>query len=215
MSPMHAHAHRKEIALRVQRQLAFRDRRAAVLVGKEALGALVAPSDRPPERARGMQAGDVLRVGEPTSCRTSRRCRRRAPAVGSGSMLRMSCAIDCRSPNAPWQPTCSVKRPLFGVVFGDRRARLHGGDHDPVVDHLEARDVGGSANARSTASKSPLAPVEADVAMPSYSRGASSRTAASGSVTTGRGSISTSISSAASCAAWRVSATITARISPT
>ena len=59
-----------------------------------------------------------------------------------------------------------IERVLPGrrVVLGDRGARLHGVDDDPVVDHVDAGDMGGILKGRVGGSRIAQRPVQADIA---------------------------------------------------
>ena len=107
--------------------------------------------------------------------------------------------------------------PARRIVLGDRRARLHRRHHDPVVDQPEPGDVGGRGERALGRGEVAKAPVEAEVGAARRAAAARrARSAASASVTAGSGSMSSTISSAASLRRVRaLSATTIASGSPT
>ncbi len=115
---------------------------AAVIVGQEAPGTFVGPFDRPAKRARGVQRADIFRIGAAFHAEGA------ADIAGHNANLlgrNVEQRGDCR---AQAEHTLAAdmqgEAPGCRIVFGDRRTRLHGIDHDAAVDDVEAGDVGGA-----------------------------------------------------------------------
>ena len=207
---------RQEMAVRVERKLGGLLVVAAVVVGHEAGRALVGPLHRPAERARGMQDADVLRID------LRLHAERAADVAGDHVHLvgRDLQDVDQTGLQAHHALAARVQRePLVGgVVVADRRARLDRVDDHAGVEQLELDLVGGAARRpRSTLSAVAIVEIERRCCPARRRRAPARRRAAAccGVVTTGSGSMSTSIASAASLACSSVSATTQAIGSPT
>jgi hypothetical protein len=130
---------RQEAAVRVERQLGLGDRIAAVLVGQEALGPLVAPLDRAAERARGVQRRDVFRIG--------RRLHAERAADLAGQHLE-PVGLDAHDlGEAAAEPERALtadpqdKAPGLVVISRQSGARLHRRHGHPAVDHAQPGHV--------------------------------------------------------------------------
>ena len=157
-----AHAHREEIARLVERQLALDDRAAPLLVGQEAVRALVAPFDRAAERPRRVQDRDVFGIGRRLHAE------RAADVVGEHPQplgLDLEQVLGERAAQAEHALAADVQgeAPALGVVVGDGGARLHGRDHHPIADQPHPGDVGGRGERLLRGLVVAEAPVEAEV----------------------------------------------------
>ena len=134
----------------------------------------------------------------------------------SGSRPRF-CASTLRRPQTPWVPVCNVSRCAARIPLGDAGARLHRVADHPVVDQLELDHPRRLGERRLHRRLVAIVPVEGEIARRlgmdlrrARRQGAwRCRPPPAGRRT------STSISSAASFACSRVSATTNATLSPT
>ena len=154
---------RQEITLGIEGQLAFDPGGPALVVGDEAVGPLVAPFDRPAELLGGVQDRNRFGVGGGLHAE-------RAADVGGAHLQplgRNAEEIGGALPEAEHALTAGVQEEPIGggIVGGDGGARLHGGDHDPVVDQGDAGDMGGGGERPLDRFDIAGLPVEADVAV--------------------------------------------------
>ncbi len=136
-----AQAHGEEPPAFIERQLGRSRVVAAMVVGEEALGALVGPFDRSTDGTGGVQHADIFRVDDRLHAE------RAADIAGEHVHLR---GRDCENVvgEGVAQPedtlAADMQRPALAcaIVEADRRTRLHGTDDHAVADQLEAGDVG-------------------------------------------------------------------------
>ncbi len=135
------HPQGEEVALRVERQFGGHLVIAAVAVRDEAFRTLVGPLDRPAQRPRGMEQGEVFRIDRRLHAE------RTADIAGQDPHL---VALDTKHVGkAVFEPehalTADAQSPAIAglIVFGERRARLHRADDDAVARNLEPGHVGG------------------------------------------------------------------------
>ena len=134
------HLQAGDLAVAVERHLRLGDVVAAVGVGDEAFRALAGPLHRPVELARRPQANDLFRIDENLRAKTAADIGRddaqlmlRRHADEGGNDEARHVRILRRVPQS--------QMAARGIVFGQRRARLHGVRHQPVVDEFEFCDV--------------------------------------------------------------------------
>ena len=134
-------AHGEEAAVLVERERRLERMAAAVVVGHEALGALVGPPHRPAERLRGMEERDIFGIDRRLHAERAADVRRQ------DAHLLLGDADDVRGDRAA-HPEGALRADMDGVpvvcgiVFGDRGARLQGAHDEAVVRELEPRHVG-------------------------------------------------------------------------
>ena len=144
-------AHREEVAVGVERELARDLVIAAVAVGDEAAGALIGPLDRPSERAGGVQQADIF--GKYRGLHAERA----ADMAGEHAHILRRDAERLGDVGAHAEDAlrADMKGEAVAVVGGERRARLHGVDHDAAVENVERVTCAALAKAALTASASP------------------------------------------------------------
>ena len=139
-------AHREEVAVRVERELGDLLVVAAVAVGEKARRTLVGPFDRTPEQARRVQQADIFGIG------LRLHAERAADIAGEDAHLVRRDVEDLGELAA--QPEHALAADMegeafaLGIVGGDGRARLHGVDHEAVVEELEPGHMGGLGEGR-------------------------------------------------------------------
>ena len=122
-----------------ERQLADELVIAAVTVGEKAARAFVGPFHRPAERAGAVQHADIFRKQHALHAE-------RAADLAGQDVHRLG--VDAErvgnlAAHAGHALRADIKCKAAAVVGGNRGARLHGVDHDPAVDELQAGDVRG------------------------------------------------------------------------
>ena len=134
--------HREEIAVAIERQFGGRLGVAAMGVGHEAARTIVGPFDRAAEFAGRVQEAIILGISRLLHAEGA------ADTVGQHTQLIAPDPQDSGDVVAePEHPLAGdVKGPMaaLGIVFCDRRARLHCIDDNAVVAQLEPRHVGGA-----------------------------------------------------------------------
>ena len=158
------HAHRLDPALGVDRRRHLRHVVAALHVGKEGFRPLRGPGDGAPELARGPGEDHVLGVDEGLHAETAADVVAQHPDLGrlqAEDVLAQTIANIVRALAAGPERQASV----LGVDPGGRGARLHGGDHDAVVDQLDLDFVAGGGEGRLDGGAIAQFPVEHQVVL--------------------------------------------------
>ncbi len=113
---------------------------AAMRVGEEGFRAVGGPLHRPAHLARRPQADDLFRIDEDLRAETAADIRRDDPQL----VLRRHADEGGDDQTRDMRVLRGIPQRQIvgaGVVFGQRRARLHGVRHQPVVDDVELGDV--------------------------------------------------------------------------
>ena len=155
----------RKLPSRVERQLAFDERPAPVLIRQKTAGALVAPLDRTAERARRMQDPDVFGIGRRLHAE------RAADVMGKDAQtfgLDPEQVLGERAAQAEHALAADVQgeAPALRLVGGERRARLHGRDDHAIAHDPHSGDVGGRGERPLCRLVVAEAPVEAEVRVP-------------------------------------------------
>ncbi len=134
------HLQAGDLAVAVERHLRLGDVVAAVGVGDETFRALAGPLHRPVELARRPQANDLFRIDE------NLRAEAAADVGGDDAQFVLGRHADEGGDDQAGDMRVLRRVPqgqvaACGIVFGQRRARLHGVRHQPVVDEFEFCDV--------------------------------------------------------------------------
>ena len=132
--------HRKKMAVAVERQLSRHLGVAAMAVGNKAAGTVVGPFDRAGELARRIEDAVIFGI-----CRLLH-AKRAADPLGQDPHFVAADAKNAGDVVAKAEDALAadMQCPVlaFGIVVGDRRARLHRVDDDAVVAQPQPGDVG-------------------------------------------------------------------------
>ena len=186
VSPVAAHPHGEEPPFAVERQFALENVVASLIVAQESLASALGPFHRPLQPAPSDQGENEFRVDRSARAET-------APGIGHDHMNPILFETQNGrepGPHAMRRLASYLQRETAAgrVPIGDRGARLHEIDHDPVVVQPQPADMRGGCEGRVRRAASPVA--QSKVTLPGASGqicSAAGSSASSISITAGSG----------------------------